>query len=310
LPDTRANPRPASIDWLPSIPGVREHEPLEPHSWYGIGGRARYFLELADDAPLPELVARLNAEGQPYLVIGAATNTLFAAPEVPGLTVKLATRQLSIIDDIVSVSAGYLMPKLGAETAKAGLAGLEFAAGVPGSVGGSVFGNAGAFGGEVKDQLRSIEAINEQGQRHSVRADECGFAYRDSVFKSQRDRWVILSATFATRKEPAAEVRTRLLEVQKHRRATQPIEQRSLGSTFKNPPGDSAGRLIDATGLKGMRIGGAHISPKHANFIVNLGGASANDVLALMAEMRKRVFERFGIELEPEIRIIGAAPPS
>jgi len=119
---------------------------------------------------------------------------------------------------------------------------------------------------------------------------------------------VILSATFATNREPPAQVRARLLEVQKHRRATQPIEQRSLGSTFKNPPGDSAGRLIDAAGLKGMRIGGAQISPKHANFIVNLDGASADDVLALMAEMRNRVFERFGIELEPEVRVIGRTP--
>lgn len=287
------------------LPGVREHEPLEPHSWYGIGGRARYFLELPDDAGLPELVARLNADQLPYLVIGAATNTLFAAPELPGLTIKLATRELAITDEIVSVSAGCLMPKLAAEAAKAGLAGLEFAAGVPGSVGGSVFGNAGAFGGEIKDQLRSAEVLDEHGQRHSVRADECGFAYRDSIFKTQRDRWVIVSATFAARKEPAAQVRARLLEVQKHRRETQPVEQRSLGSTFKNPPGDSAGRLIDAAGLKGMRIGGAEISPKHANFIVNLGGASADDVLALMAEMRKRVFERFGIELEPEVRVIG-----
>jgi UDP-N-acetylmuramate dehydrogenase len=308
LPDTRGNPRSPVIDWLATVPGIREHEPLEPHSWYGIGGRARYFLELADDAELPALVGRLNRDQVPYLVIGAATNTLFAAPELPGLTIKLATRALSITDEIVSVSAGYLMPKLGAETAKAGLAGLEFAAGVPGSVGGSVFGNAGAFGGEVRDQLRSVEVIDEQGERRNVRADECGFAYRDSVFKAERDRWVILGATFATRKEPAAQVRARLLAVQKHRRATQPIEQRSLGSTFKNPPGDSAGRLIDAAGLKGMQIGGAQISPKHANFIVNLGGASANDVLALMAEMRERVFERFGIELEPEIRVIGRTP--
>jgi len=308
LPDTRENPRALSIGWLAAVPGVREHEPLEPHSWYGIGGRARYFLELADDAALPALVARLNAERQPYLVIGAATNTLFAANELPGLTLKIATRRLSIADETVSVSAGYLMPKLGAETARAGHAGLEFAAGVPGTVGGSVFGNAGAFGGEVKDRLRTADVIDEQGRRHTVTAAECAFAYRDSVFKARRDRWVILSATFATRREPPAQIRARLLEVQKHRRATQPIEQRSLGSTFKNPPGDSAGRLIDAAGLKGIRIGAAQISPKHANFIVNLGGASADDVLALMAEMRKRVFERFGIELEPEIRVIDLAP--
>jgi UDP-N-acetylmuramate dehydrogenase len=292
---------------LASVPGIREHEPLAPHSWYRIGGRARYFLEVEDDAELPELVARLNAEGCPYLVIGAATNTLFAADELPGLTVKLDTETLSMNGDTVTVSAGYLMPRLAAETAKAGRAGLEFAAGVPGTVGGSVFGNAGAFGGEVKDRLVSAEVIDETGRPRTIAGADCAFGYRDSLFKRDRQRWVIRSASFRTTAEPKAAVRARLLEVQKHRRATQPIEQRSLGSTFKNPPGDSAGRLIDAAGLKGLRIGGAQVSPKHANFIVNLGGATADDVLALVAEMRRRVLERFGIELEPEIRVIGRA---
>ncbi|HEV2014315.1 MAG TPA: UDP-N-acetylmuramate dehydrogenase [Candidatus Dormibacteraeota bacterium] len=294
--------------WLASYPGVREHEPLAPHSWYGIGGRARYFLEVADDTALPELIARVNADQLPYTMIGAATNTLFAAEELPGLTIKLVTHRMSVDGDTVSVSAGTLMPKLAAETAKGGRAGLEFAAGVPGTVGGSVFGNAGAFGGEVSQRLLAAEAIDPDGRRQTVSAAECAFAYRESVFKATRARWVIVSARFSTTAASPAAVRARLLEVQKHRRATQPIEQRSLGSTFKNPPGDSAGRLIDACGLKGLRIGAAQNSPKHANFIVNLGGASADDVLALMAEMRDRVRERFGIELEPEIRVVGRAP--
>ena len=294
--------------WLASYPGVREREPLAQHSWYGIGGRARYFLELADDSPLPEFIGRLNDEAQPYLVIGAATNTLFAADEIPGVTIKLVTRRLSIEGDAITVSAGHLMPRLAAEAARAGRGGLEFAAGVPGSVGGSVFGNAGAFGGEVKDRLLGVDVIEPQGRLQRLSAHECGFAYRQSAFKTSRGGWVIVAATFRTTPEAPSAVRARLLEVQKHRRATQPVEQRSLGSTFKNPPGDSAGRLIDASGLKGMRIGNAQISPKHANFIVNLGGASADDVLALMAEMRNRVFERFGIELEPEVRVIGGTP--
>src|ERR1700737_3034327 len=126
--------------WLAAVPGVREHEPLSPHSWYGIGGRARYFLALDDDAALPELIGRLSSERVPYLVIGAATNTLFAADELPGLTIKLATVRLTFEGSRVTASAGYLMPKLASETAKAGRAGLEFGAGVPGTVGGSVVG--------------------------------------------------------------------------------------------------------------------------------------------------------------------------
>jgi UDP-N-acetylmuramate dehydrogenase len=293
---------------LAAVPGVREHEPLRPHSWYGIGGRARYFLELDDDAPLAELIAQLSSEHMPYLVIGAATNTLFAADELPGLTIKLATARLASEGSRVTVSAGYLMPKLAADAAKAGRTGLEFGAGVPGTVGGSVVGNAGAFGREVKDGLICAEAIDPQGRLHTLSAAECRFAYRDSILKSEKPGWVVRSATFDTGEDDPSRIRERIKEVQRHRRQTQPIEKRSLGSTFKNPPGDAAGRLIDACGLKGRRIGGAQISEKHANFIVNLGGASADDVLALMAEMRDRVFERFGIELEPEVRVVGRTP--
>ena len=291
--------------WLAAVPGVREHEPLSPHSWYGIGGRARYFVALEDDAGLAELIGRLAAERVPYLVIGAATNTLFAAEELPGLTIKLATSRLTIDGSQVTVSAGYLMPKLAADTARKGRTGLEFGAGVPGMVGGSVVGNAGAFGREVKDGLLSTEVIDPQGHVHTLSAAECHFAYRESSLKSDKPGWVVRSATFATGEDDPSRIRARIKEVQGHRRQTQPIEKRSLGSTFKNPPGDAAGRLIDACGLKGRRIGGAQISEKHANFIVNLGGASADDVLALMAEMRNRVLERFGIELEPEVRVIG-----
>jgi UDP-N-acetylmuramate dehydrogenase len=198
------------------------------------------------------------------------------------------------------------MPRLAAETAKAGRAGLEFGAGVPGTVGGSVFGNAGAFGTEVKDCLISVEAIDPAGNVHQLGAADCQFAYRDSAFKSGPARgWVITRATFSVQPGDPAAIRERIKQVQKHRRDTQPIDQRSLGSTFKNPPGDSAGRLIEAAGLKGRRIGGAQVSPKHANFIVNLGGATADDVIALVAEMRDAVRQRFGIELEPEIRIVG-----
>ena len=305
MPDTRENPRPPSIDWLAAVPGVREHEPLSPHSWYGIGGHARHFLELEDDAALPALITRLTGEGVPYLVIGAATNTLFAADELPGLTIKLATARLATEANRVTVSAGYLMPRLAADTAKAGRTGLEFGAGVPGTVGGSVFGNAGAFGREVKDGLISSDVIDPHGGLHTLSMADCRFAYRDSVLKSDKPGWVVRSATFDTGEDDPSRIRERIKEVQRHRRQTQPIEKRSLGSTFKNPPGDAAGRLIDACGLKGRRIGGAQISEKHANFIVNLGEASADDVLALMAEMRNRVLERFGIELEPEVRVIG-----
>ena len=185
-------------EWLASVPGVREHEPLAPHSWYGIGGRARYFLEVNDDCPLAELVGRLTANEIPYLVIGAATNTLFAADEQPGLTIKLKTFGLSIEADHVTAAAGVLMPKLAAETAKAGRAGMEFGAGVPGTVGGSVFGNAGAFGSEVNDRLIGADGLDPSGRRLCAE-DQTLAGCRSRSARSRRShllaqRWSSISA--------------------------------------------------------------------------------------------------------------------
>jgi UDP-N-acetylmuramate dehydrogenase len=159
----------------------------------------------------------------------------------------------------------------------------------------------------VKDRLLSAEVFDPQGKCHVLSNSELGFDYRDSVLKSRSPGWVVARARFRTTQADPAVVRETIKKVQKHRRETQPIEKRSLGSTFKNPPGEAAGRLIDACGLKGLQIGGAQISPKHANFIVNLDGASAADVLALMAEMRGRVKQKFGIELEPEVQVVAGA---
>ena len=292
--------------WLSSVPGIREHEPLAAHSWYRIGGTAQYFLELSDEAMLPGLISRLTRDRIPYLPIGAASNTLFGTGEVPGLIIKLAAERWSVEGEFLHTSAGTLMPRLALEAARAGRAGLEFGAGIPGSVGGSVFGNAGAFGREVQDALATVDVLDSQGRRQRLDNTACQFAYRDSLFKRGRPGCLILSATFNSTPDDPERVRARLKEVQKHRRETQPIDKRSLGSTFKNPPGDSAGRLVEAAGLKGRRIGAAEISRKHANFIVNLGGATADDVLALMAEMRDRVRDQFGIVLEAEVRVVGA----
>jgi UDP-N-acetylmuramate dehydrogenase len=296
--------------WLASVPNVRRDEPLARHSWYGIGGPARFFLEVNDHHLLPGLLERVQREAVQLTVLGAGSNTLFADEGVSGLVIKISTNCLEVSELSVLVCAGNLMPWLASESAKRGLSGLEFGAGVPGTVGGSIFGNAGAFGSEVKDALVEVEGIDREGTSRKLSHAECEFAYRDSAFKSGAYQGIVITrATFKTVPGDPAAIREQIKRVQKHRRDTQPIEKRSLGSTFKNPPGDSAGRLIDAAGLKGKRIGAAQISEKHANFIVNLGGASAADVLALMAEMRARVRDRFGIELEPEVRLVGLKSP-
>jgi UDP-N-acetylmuramate dehydrogenase len=293
-------------DWLARWPGVRPREPLAPHTYYGIGGPADYYLPVHDESGLPELLRRLHVEGTPYVVLGWVTNSLVRDGGVEGLVLQMLTRRLQIAGPRVTVSAGYLMPKLAVDTAKAGLARLEFGAGIPGSVGGSVVGNAGAFGSEVKDVLDSTRLLTPEGKERNFDNRECRFAYRESRFKgNDHAGWVVLDATFELTPGDPSAGRARIQEIQRERRRTQPTARRSLGSVFKNPPGDAAGRLIEACGLKGQRAGGAQISDEHANFIVNLGGARGGDVLALMDAMRGRVQERFGITLEPEIRIVG-----
>lgn len=293
-------------DWLARWPGVQPQEPLAPHTYYGIGGRADYFLPVHDDSGLAELLRRLHAESTPYVVLGWVTNTLVRDGGVEGLVLQMLTRRLQIEGPRVTVSAGYLMPKLAVDTAKAGLARLEFGAGIPGSVGGSVVGNAGAFGSEVQDVLAGTRLLTPEGSERNFKNRECRFAYRESRFQGKAHAgWVVLDATFELAPGDPKAGRARIQEIQHERRRTQPTARRSLGSVFKNPPGDAAGRLIDACGLKGLRAGGAEISEEHANFIVNLGGARAGDVLALMDVMRGRVHEHFGITLEPEIRIVG-----
>jgi len=297
-----------SASWLDRWPGVRRQEPLAPHTYYGIGGPADYFLKVDQERILPALIGRLRESGIPYTPFGGGTNTLVLDGGLEGLVLQLATRWMRREGLAVVLSAGYLMPRAAVDTVKAGLSGLEFGAGVPGTVGGSVVGNAGAFGTEVKDVLTSTELLAPDGKVEVFRNAECEFGYRESRWKRpEASGWIVLHATFQLRAGDPRAGRATIQQIQQERRRTQPTERRSLGSVFKNPPGDAAGRLIEACGLKGMRQGGAQISPQHANFIVNLGGARASDVLALMEIMRDAVQQRFGVTLEPEIRVIGRA---
>lgn len=301
-----------SEEWLNAYPGVKRHQPLAPHSYCGIGGPADYFLTVQDDTVLPGLLGRLGESGIPYTVLGAGSNTLILDGGVEGMVLQLGWHRMEARDTTVTLSGGYLMPRAAAETGKVGLSGLEFGAGVPGTVGGSVVGNAGAFGVEVKDRLLSARVLNPEGKPLTLTSSECAFAYRDSRFKRpELAGWIVLEACFGLARSEPASVRAAIQQVQRERRLTQPVERRSLGSIFKNPPGDAAGRLIEACGLKGMRVGQAQIAPRHANFIVNLGGARASDVLALMDAARERVQVRFDIHLEPEIHLIGRSrlPP-
>ena len=252
---------------------------------------------------MPELVGRLNRDQVPYLVIGAATNTLFAGDELPGLTIKLSTARISINGDAVSVSAGTLMPKLAAETARAGRTGLEFGAGVPGTLGGSVFGNAGAFGSETADVIVDAELVDMNGDTWTAKVDELGYSYRTSSL--QGTPIVCVRARFRGKGGDRANAVKRIKEMANERIKKQPLAQPNTGSIFRNPPGDFAGRLIEAAGLKGRAIGGAMVSRKHANFIVNVNGATAGDVRALMTLVQQEVAKKFNVTLVPEVELVG-----
>jgi len=292
--------------WLDAEPGVRRNEPLARHTQYGIGGPADFFLTLHDPQRLAELMPRCRENGVPFTVLGAGSNTLVLDGGVRGLVVRMSDRHLRVLDDsLIELSAGYMMPRAALDLARKGIAGMEFGIGIPGSTGASVRGNSGAFGTEIKDVLVECDSISGDGRHHTMRAADCGFAYRDSRFKADLLDHVVVAARFTVHRDDPAAVRRRTDAIQAQRKATQPYGIRSLGSVFKNPPGDYAGRLVEAAGLRGRRIGGALISDKHANFIVNLSHASAADVLALAELAHAAVLEQFGIDLEREIAIVG-----
>ena len=294
-------------EWLEREPGVRRDEPLARHTQYGIGGPADFFLTLHDPERLTELMPRCRATGVPFTVLGAGSNTLVLDGGIRGLVVRMADRRLRVVDDAtVELSGGHMMPRAALDLARKGIAGLEFGIGVPGTVGASVRGNAGAFGTEIKDVLVDCDTIDGDGRHHTFAAADCGFAYRHSRFKEDvlRDH-VVVSARFRTHPDDPVAVRARTDAIQAQRKAAQPYGIRSLGSVFKNPPGDYAGRLVEQAGLRGRRIGGAQIAEKHANFIVNVSHASAADVLALAELAHAAVLEQFGVDMEREIVVLG-----
>jgi len=295
-----------SADWLRDWPGIRVNEPLARHSQYGIGGPADFYRDVGDVGELAELLRRSHESAISVTVLGAGSNTLILDGGIRGLVLRLTQRRLQQVNDAATeLSAGYMMPRAALDLAKQGIAGLEFGIGVPGTTGASVFGNAGAFGSEIGHCLIECDALSPRGEMLTLSNQECGFHYRDSRFKRDLRGHIVIAARFRTQADDPAAVRARTDAIQAQRKAEQPYGVRSLGSVFKNPPGDHAGRLVEACGLKGARIGGAEISPKHANFVTNVDSATAAEVLALVDMAQWTVRERFGVELEREIIVAG-----
>ena len=286
---------------FPALP-LKENEPMAAHCSFRIGGPAEVFAEPEDEKTLCALWRWLRERGVPVTVIGNGTNLLAHDEGVRGVVLRLGEgfSEIRREENSLYACAGATLAHLAAVARDAGLAGLEFAHGIPGSLGGAVWMNAGAYGGEMKDVVTSVCYLNKNGEIGETW--EPGFAYRHSRFMD-RDEVIVGANLRLTPGDPAA-IHERMMELWAKRNASQPLDRPSAGSVFKRPATGYAAAYIEQAGLKGYAIGGAQVSEKHAGFIINTGDAAFGDVTALMAHIQETVFERFVVRLEPEVRII------
>ncbi len=285
---------------------VSPQEPMAAHTTFQIGGNADLFVPLDDPAQLAALRRLCREEDVPAFLIGRGSNLLVSDSGVRGVVARLQGefQELERLpDNRIRCGAGVTLAALCRFAAEQGLSGLEFAYGIPGTVGGAVYMNAGAYGGEMADVVLQAEHVTPGGATERCDAAELAFSYRASRYQQTQD-WITF-ALLQLRPGDRAQIEARMREQTERRRAKQPLEYPSAGSVFRRPPGYFAGTLIESCGLKGLRVGGAEVSVKHAGFIINRGGATCADVLTLIERVRRTVLRRTGVELEPEIRTVG-----
>ncbi len=292
------------LDNLPASSGrVQAGVQLAPQTWFRVGGAAEVLLRPADVQDLSQFLREMPMH-MPVTVIGAASNLIIRDGGLPGLVIRLA-RGFAAIDveaDGIVAGGGALDATVAAHAASAGLTGLEFLSGIPGSIGGAVAMNAGAYGGDVASALDWAEIVTRQGVLLRLSAGEIGFSYRHSGLPPE---CVVVRARFAASTGDAAAIAARMSDIRMSREATQPTRARTGGSTFRNPEGGKAWELIDAAGCRGLVRGGAQVSEKHCNFLLNTGAATAADIEGLGEEVRRRVHAASGITLAWEIKRIG-----
>lgn len=275
-------------------------KPLSSLSTFGIGGTARFFIEVQKLDELQSVLSYCSSQKLPFFILGKGSNCLFDDRGFDGLVILNKIAFCNFDWPIVHVGAGYSFSLLGTQTARKGWSGLEFASGIPGTVGGAVYMNAGASGKETCETLIEVTFIHENGVLEILTRDQIEFSYRTSSF--QKRKGAIASAKFLLL--PSEEARKKQLSIIDYRTRTQPYNEKSAGCVFRNPESQSAGALIQQSGLKGKRIGGAEVSTLHANFIVNKGGATAKEILELADHVKKVVHEKTGVALEMEVRCI------
>ena len=284
---------------------VKQQEPMSRHTTFRIGGPADFYLCPHSTKEVQEIVEICKEENLPYFVLGNGSNLLVSDKGYRGVVIQLWKNfsDITVKDCCIQAKAGALLSKVAVEALEAGLTGMEFASGIPGTIGGAAFMNAGAYGGEMKDIIKSVKVLDTQGEVRILPKEELKMGYRTSIVKEKG--YTILSVELELSKGNREEIRNTMEDLKERRTSKQPLEMPSAGSTFKRPEGYFAGKLIMDSGLRGFSVGGAQVSEKHCGFVVNKGGATAMDVLNLIREVQRRVKEQFGVDLETEVRFLG-----
>ena len=280
-------------------------EPMAKHTSFRIGGPADVLAQPADEAELAALLKRAGEHAVPVTLVGNGSNLLVRDKGIRGLVIKLSNIFSSITVDgnVLTFGSGISLAMASKKAASLSLSGMEFAVGIPGTIGGAVYMNAGAYDGEMAKVVTCVRVMDMQGKISELQASELDFAYRHTAL--QNSGWIVISVTVALQPGEAESIAAKMADFSQRRISKQPLELPSAGSMFKRPVGYFAGTLIEQTGLKGYTVGGAQVSTKHAGFVVNVGGATAKDVLQLIRDVQDRVLAAQGVQLEPEVLVLG-----
>ncbi len=287
------------------LPGIRKNVPLKNFSTFKMGGKARYFFVAKIKDDLIRAVNAVTILKLPFFILGNGSNLLISDKGFKGLIIKVQITRTKCQNDTIYAEAGFSLGQLVNIATKNNLTGLEWAVGIPGTLGGAIYGNAGAFGQSISDTVSEVKAFDIKGKKiKTLKNKECKFGYRESIFKKNKNL-IIISAKVNLKKSDRKKITQKIKEYLIHRIKTQPLNFPSIGSIFKNPKGHFAAELIEKCGLKGKKVGDVKISEKHANFIINLGKGRARDVVKLINIIKKKVREKFRIGLEEEIIYFG-----
>ncbi|MEF9992087.1 MAG: UDP-N-acetylmuramate dehydrogenase [Paraclostridium sp.] len=285
--------------------GIYIDEPMKNHISFKVGGPADFLVKPKDENQIKEVITFLKSNDIPYIVIGNGSNLLVKDGGIRGVVIKIADNfnEFTVEDNTVFAQSGALLSFMGKAILNKSLTGFEFAAGIPGTLGGAIAMNAGAYGGEMKDIVKMVKLIDTKGNIFELSNEDMEFEYRKSLINKQD--YIVLSAVIGLKEGNYEEIKESMKELTKSRVTKQPLNLPSAGSTFKRPVGYFAAKLIEDSGLKGLTLGGAQVSDKHAGFVVNIGDAKAKDILDLINVVKSTVYSKFGVMLEEEVKILG-----